>query len=313
LLSEQAAEHDEPQLQVDPFRKRTIRQLRDVLPSPANGTGQCGAVAIVKSKSVGFTQSVDVSHMAQSTIVNPTASTTFHPKVSTMVAMNSIETLGERLKSARIAASMSQTDLADVAGVSKQAISKIENNWTASPATTTLEPIARVLGVSLRWLLTGANIGLGPGLSSLLDADFASDWSDIKGIRQAASLGDGAAPDEYSETHKLKFRADSLRRKKLRPEKLAVLYGRGDSMSPTIEDGDAILFDTSDTKLQDDKVYIINYDGQLLAKRLVQIGDVWCIASDNTTDPKWRKPIPIDAVRGFQILGRVRWVAGWLD
>ncbi len=141
----------------------------------------------------------------------------------------------------------------------------------------------------------------------------AGDWSDIVGVRQAAALGDGAVPDEYAETHKLKFRAESLRRKGLKANKLAVLYGRGESMTPTIKNGDAILFDTSDVQPHDGKIYVIQYDGELLAKRLIELGGKWFIDSDNKADPKWRKPKPVDETKDFKIYGRVRWIGSWED
>lgn len=217
-----------------------------------------------------------------------------------------MNTIGERIKKAREERRLSRPELAERSGVKYPTLAGIENGDQAS--STRLHALAKALRVRVDWLATGTG-------SMETDASEAPDdgWRDIKGVQQAAALGDGSIPDEYAETHKLKFRAESLRRKHLRPDRLAVLYGRGDSMSPTIEDGDAILFDTSDTDLKDDRVYVVNYEGQLLAKRIVQIGDVWCISSDNTTDPKWKKPVPIDGVRGFQVLGRVRWVAGWLD
>lgn len=215
-----------------------------------------------------------------------------------------MSTIGERIRETRDDQKVSRHDLARVSGLAYSTIADLENG--KSNRTTALHKIAAYLGVRAEWLETGR----GPKEP---DSQGDTGWYDIRGVQQAAALGDGAMPDEYAETHKLKFRAESLRRKQLRPDRLAVLYGRGDSMSPTIKDGDAILFDTSDTELKDDRVYVVNYEGQLLAKRIVQIGDVWCISSDNTTDPKWKKPVPIDGVRGFQVLGRVRWVAGWMD
>lgn len=216
-------------------------------------------------------------------------------------------TLAERLREAREDKGAKQEDLADVAGVSKQAISKIENGGTLKPAMSTMEPIARLLGVNVRWLVDGK---LPKHPTGAVPED---GWSDIIGVRQAAALGEGAVVDEYAETHKLKFRAESLRRKKLRADRLAVLYGRGDSMSPTIKDGDAILFDTSDIEPRDDKIYVISYEGVLMAKRLVELGGRWFIQSDNKDDPKWRKPVAVDETRQFAIHGRVRWIGSWED
>ncbi|HNR91606.1 MAG TPA: helix-turn-helix transcriptional regulator [Dokdonella sp.] len=121
-----------------------------------------------------------------------------------------METLGQRLRAERMAQSKTQLDLAVAGGVSKQAIAKIESGDTAHPAATTIEPIARVLGVSVRWLTTGKGQKAGAA------ADDA--WADIRGYKVAASLGDGSPPDEYAEAYKLKFRAESLARKRLRME-----------------------------------------------------------------------------------------------
>lgn len=221
--------------------------------------------------------------------------------------MVDMSTLAERLREAREDKGVTQEDLADAAGVSKQAVSKIENGGTLKPAMSTMEPIARLLGVSVRWLVDGK-----PPKSA---GDVVADdgWADIVGVRQAAALGDGAVVDEYAETHKLKFRAESLRRKHLRADRLAVLYGKGDSMAPTIKNGDAILFDTSDIEPRDDKIYVISYEGTLMAKRLVELGGRWFIASDNKDDPKWRKPVAVDETKHFDIHGRVRWIGSWED
>lgn len=220
-----------------------------------------------------------------------------------------METLGDRLKKLRTECQHTQQHVADVAGVTKQAISKIERVGVVDVAGSTLEPIARHYGVNIRWLVTGQ----GPRERESRDTSSDADWSDILGVRQAAALGDGAVADEYAETHKLKFRADSLRRKQLRPDKLAVIYGKGDSMFPTIKDGDAILVDTSDRTPRDGKLYVITYNGDLLAKRLVELGGRWFIESDNRTDPKWHKPQPLDGTKGIEIHGRVRWIGSWED
>lgn len=249
---------------------------------------------------------VSVIMGCESTTVVYPLSTKVAVTTSTMVVMT---TLGDRLKKLRTDRGHTQQYVAALAGVTKQAISKIERIGLVDASGSTLEPIARHYGVNVRWLITGE------GPRDRLEDEIALDagWSDIVGVRQAAALGDGAVPDEYAETHKLKFRADSLRRKKLRAEKLAVIYGKGDSMYPTIKDGDAILIDTSDTTPRDGKLYVITYNGDLLAKRLIELGGRWFINSDNVSDPKWHKPQPLDETKGIEIHGRVRWIGSWED
>lgn len=64
-------------------------------------------------------------------------------------------TLGARLRHVRLEAQLSQEEAGRLAGVSKQAISHIENDRTKNPEAATLEPLSRRLGVSLNWLMTG--------------------------------------------------------------------------------------------------------------------------------------------------------------
>jgi phage repressor protein C with HTH and peptisase S24 domain len=213
-------------------------------------------------------------------------------------------TIGSRIKQARAAAGMTRNDLVKASGVPYPTLAGIENSDQES--STRLHALARALKVRVEWLESGK------GQPEIPSSPESVDWADIKGVRQAASLGEGAVLDEYAETHKLKFRSDSLRRQHLRPDQLAVLYGRGDSMEPTIKDGDAILFDTSDTALKDGCIYVIQYDGTLMAKRLIDLDGRWFISSDNATDPKWSRPKSVDSSKGFEVYGRVRWVGGWV-
>lgn len=196
---------------------------------------------------------------------------------------------------------MSRPDLAKASGVPYPTLSGIENGDQAN--STSLPELASALGVNIHWLKTGK----GP----MDAAEPQADWADVRGYRQGVALGPGAALDEYAEAHKLKFRSTSLRRKGLHAESLAVYYGSGDSMEPRIHDGDAILFDTSDTTPKDDAIFVVEYDGDIMAKRLLKLGDQWFLASDNGDDPRWRKPVPIDPDKGFQVVGRVRWIGSW--
>jgi phage repressor protein C with HTH and peptisase S24 domain len=139
------------------------------------------------------------------------------------------------------------------------------------------------------------------------------EWTDILASAQQVSLGSGSEAQEYAETHRLKFRADSLRRKGLHADKLVVYYARGDSMEPRIHAGDAVLFDTSDTKPRDGDVFVIEWRGELFAKRANVIDGTVYFESDNPKgDHNWTKPRRIDDPRHpINVLGRVRWIGSW--
>lgn len=147
-----------------------------------------------------------------------------------------------------------------------------------------------------------------------------ADWADIAGYAQAVGLGDGAEADEYAAAHKLKFRASSLARKRLRVDKLAVFYGKGDSMLPRIHPGDAILFDTADTAPRDGTLYVIQVPGlanaEFQVKRAMVLDEDVFFAADNPTgDHQWTKPRKQLGKRGenIHVVGRVRWIGSWED
>ena len=66
---------------------------------------------------------------------------------------NMAETLGERIRKARVRYGMSQTVLAARIGISKTAMNNIELGDTADPAASRVREIARALKVSADYLL----------------------------------------------------------------------------------------------------------------------------------------------------------------
>lgn len=180
------------------------------------------------------------------------------------------------------------------------------NDWLNGrfrPNTTTARRIATDHGESFDWLYFG---------SAQPDAT-AGDWQDILGYAQAVGLGKGVEASEYAETHRLRFRASSLRKQGLSADNLAVLYGDGDSMLPRIRSDDAIMFDTSDVKPRDGRVYVIVRDGEITVKRCEIIDGMVFFRADNAAgDHAWTKPRRMDdPAHPIKVEGRVVWIAGW--
>ena len=223
--------------------------------------------------------------------------------------MNSI---GQRIREEREAQGVSRADLARFAGIAQTTLSDLELG--RSKSTTGLHKIAERLRVRTSWLESGK------GPKTNLGTTDESDWEDVIGYAQSVGLGAaGAEAIEYAETHSLKFKKTSLRRRGILGHPLAVYYGRGDSMEPTINDGDAILFDTSDTQPTDGSLYLIQAHGianpEYYVKRAMVLDEVIYFQSDNPAgDHKWRKPKRMDSKREpITVVGRVHWVGGWAD
>ncbi len=212
-------------------------------------------------------------------------------------------TLGQRIREVREEQGISRAQLAQAAGLSSTTLSDLELD--RSKSTTKLHRIAGRLRVNVAWLETGR------GPKELVVSD--DEWTDVDAYSQHVALGDGAVAEDHVVAGTLRFKTSSLQRKGLLGHRLGVFYGDGDSMSPRINDGDAFLVDFDDTRKVDGKIYYLQYDGMIYAKRLEKIGREWFITSDNKVDPKWKKPVEIDHSNDFQIHGRVRWIASWDD
>jgi hypothetical protein len=124
-----------------------------------------------------------------------------------------------------------------------------------------------------------------------------------------ASAGPGALEAEGRRLGRIGFDSAWLRRLGLAgggPDRLSVIRVDGDSMSPTLSDGDEILVDRDDGagRLRDG-IYVLRIEETLVVKRLaLGPGGRLAVRSDNDAYPGWPdlKPAAVDVV------GRVVWV-----
>jgi phage repressor protein C with HTH and peptisase S24 domain len=228
--------------------------------------------------------------------------------------VSGMTTLGQRLQQALDRRGRTPPSLIHALGVSKGTVYNILNDTTTAEkvwATTALA-ICRELGISLTWLLSGKG-----SMDAKPMAANDDDWAPVEGFAQAVGLGNGEEAQEYAETHSLKFRAESLAKKRLNPRSLAVMYGAGDSMLPRIHPGDAILFDRDDTRPRDGHIFVVQVPGaggnEIQAKRCMVLDETVYFAADNANgDHHWRKPKRMDDRKSpIQIIGRVRWIGSW--
>lgn len=121
-----------------------------------------------------------------------------------------------------------------------------------------------------------------------------------------AAAGSGRQVDQELQTSEMAFRRDWLSSKGLQADKCALIKARGDSMEPTIYDGDLLLVDRRIDSIKDDAIYIIESDNHLVVKRIQQALDgSLTIISDNSRYEK--QVIDPNRARGLKIAGRVRW------
>lgn len=122
-----------------------------------------------------------------------------------------------------------------------------------------------------------------------------------------ASAGHGALAGAESQAGQFGFDEKWLRKlTQAKSTSLSIIKVVGDSMEPTLHDGDEVLVDVSDeqSKLRDG-IYVLRMDGALNVKRIAiePQGRKISVVSDNGAYPSWQG---LDR-RSVNIVGRVLW------
>lgn len=73
------------------------------------------------------------------------------------------------------------------------------------------------------------------------------------------------------------------------PAMLVVIRIGGDSMEPTLYDGDLGVVNLADTRPVDGRVYAFNYEGEPVVKRLSRDAGQWWMTSDNPDQRKYHR------------------------
>ncbi len=122
-----------------------------------------------------------------------------------------------------------------------------------------------------------------------------------------ASAGHGALAE--MEAKSAQFGFDPLWLRKLTATKatgLSIIGVRGDSMEPTLSDGDDVLVDLDDNQSRlRDGIYVLRMDDSLNVKRIAiePQGRKISVVSDNSSYPSWNNL----ERRAVHIVGRVLW------
>ena len=169
--------------------------------------------------------------------------------------------------------------------------------------------LARATGVRLEWLATGEGPMQGETETAVAPATPPGYvLLPLVEARAAAGSNGGLRSDHlvdfiaFSES----FLKQTLRRS---PQNLALLTASGDSMDPTIRDGDLLLVDTAARDIQSSRVYVLSVNGALLVKRIqVRLDGSLIVKSDNPVyEPE---AVRAEDAATLRILGQVVWQAG---
>ena len=179
----------------------------------------------------------------------------------------------------------------------------------ADPSRMNLIKIADASGVNLEWLALGIGdmdeakpqaVKHDINLQASNDETFI-EIEDCREVRLSA--GGGAFNNGYEEITTTKVERAWLQSRRLKAKDCAMFLVSGESMYPTLKDGEEIIVDRSKRELTEGKIFVLNHNGSMLVKKVqFTYGGVELI-SDN---PSYR-PLKLDTeeANSLVVIGQV--------
>jgi transcriptional regulator with XRE-family HTH domain len=196
---------------------------------------------------------------------------------------------------------LSQKGLAQRAGLNDTAVRDILSGRSRHPRHDTIQKLADALGCGVAELVDDR---AGPVVRAGADGD---GYVLIARYDPRLDAGRETLTAEGRHFADTAFRAEWLAELTRTPaNQLAVVTMQGDSMSPTVDDGDQLLVDLTQWSPGTDGIYVVHQGDHILVKRLTvdPMRQQVVMATDN---PAYAKLAPL-APSEVDLLGRVIWI-----
>ena len=189
----------------------------------------------------------------------------------------------------------------------------------AEPSRERLVALADAAKVGVAWLAKGegpvpamphADAGAGRARAEKHRGTDADDFILLPKRVEAAAAGAGTPQPALPETEYIAFRRDWVRTALgIDPADMILETAVGESMRPTIGDGDLLLVDTKDRTVASFGVYVLEIGGERLVKRVQRKldGTLVLISDNETYQPDL---VSADMLRDVTVIGRVVWSGG---
>jgi len=231
-------------------------------------------------KAVAVEQGDLVFHTAEANRTDRTVQRYFNRSavlaISFRVKSMDMKQILERISLCRDSVGISERALSLAAGMSADAIRnwrrKVDKGDEPGANTRSIEMVANALGVSREWLLTGLEDGeitRPDPQSTVARPQIFDNLRHVSVFDIDASAGDGAFLTDDEPIYEIGFPRELLGSlTQARNEEVAVIRVRGDSMLPTLMDGDQMLVDFTQRNTNRDGMFILRYDDVLRVKRI---------------------------------------------
>lgn len=212
-----------------------------------------------------------------------------------------------RIKEIRKYHNYTQHEFALVIGANnKQTVSDLENGKQKALKDDQIQAIIDKFGISKRWLVLGEGSMFEKREDPAVNPDVLSSVS--RAMVTAPILSVKASAGRGNEHYEVITNGELLIDRmlfKIIPnlKNIKAIEVEGDSMRPTLSEGDYVVIEEN-PEFTGDGIYVLQYDGVLLVKRLQSDIDGIEILSDNQ-NYKTRKFNPNDDQQSFNIMGKV--------
>ena len=202
------------------------------------------------------------------------------------------------IKAARTHKGWTQQQLGDAVGRTKANV----GHWEAGkhePKLEQIEAIAAATGYATPLLggLVQSNVEPSQDINGfyppLIDLENNPDYPAIRRVRFALSAGAHGYAVEYEQepTAPIVFKRQWYERNGYRPEKLFAVRVMNGSMEPGLYDGDVVVVNTEATTPKEGCVFAVNYEGEMVIKRLVRDAGSWWLCSDNPDQRRYPRKV----------------------
>jgi phage repressor protein C with HTH and peptisase S24 domain len=209
-----------------------------------------------------------------------------------------VGSIGDRIRELR--GEMQQSELADKMGVHKNTMANYERGDRFPDVNILLKILEVFPDTNPAWLLTGEG---SKNRSEPVQGGF------VMFPRYEIEVGAGPGRNVQSEqvVDFVSFKEEWVQNFLRVPRKdLALLSVKGDSMNPTLNDGDMILVDLRSERIEDSAIYVLEFDDALLVKRIQRkLDGSVVIKSDNQLYDA--EILQKDRAEALKIIGRVVW------
>ena len=232
--------------------------------------------------------------------------------------------LWQRLREARGRKDKTQQDIADLFGITREAVSQWESprgEKRTKPSTDQLKRIAKELGVPFEAYLTNDEVpaaawSTGKDGKPLVKAFHPDDPAGAEEVRipesrvkfsgghgHSVTMGFEAMEDSEPATYRLSW----FQKERINPKKARRFRVTGNSMEPMLYPGDSILVNLEETTVREGLIYVFRHGDQLKVKRLIPKSDGSLVLRSINREEYPDDVVPAAAAaEQITVIGRVR-------